>query len=89
MDKLKGVKDMRNKKKNHPQHHQGSSLIKKIITELYLIIAIMSIMNHKISSFSNLLAEITVYTCLTISLNLMLENVSIKQIKEDIKLLFD
>ena len=80
---------MRNKKKNHPHHHKGSSLIKKIITGLYLIIAILSILNHKIDSLSNLLTEITVYTCLTISLNLMLENVSIKQIKEDIKLLFD
>ena len=78
---------MRNKKKR--TNHHKSSLVKKIITGLYLIIVILSILNHKIDSFSNLLAEITVYTCLTISLNLMLENVSIKQIKEDIKLLFD
>lgn len=78
---------MENKKKR--TNHDKSSLIKKIITGLYLIITILSIMNHKIDSLSNLLAEITVYTCLTISLNLMLENVSIKQIKEDIKLLFD
>ncbi len=79
---------MSNKKKNHPNHQKGSSLIKKIILGLYLIIAILSIFNHKIVSLENLLTEITVYTCLAFSLNLILQNVSIKQIKEDIKLLF-
>ena len=78
---------MINKKKR--TNHYKSPLVKKLTMSLYIVIAILSILNHKIDSFINLLAEITVYTCLTISLNLMFENVSIKQIKEDIKLLFD
>lgn len=63
--------------------------LKKISLTSYTIIAILSIMSHKIDSLSNLLAEITVYTSLVIMLNTMLKNASISKIRSDMKLLFD
>lgn len=77
---------MSNKKKRTLNHK--SPLVKKLTMSLYIVVAVLSILNHKIVSLENLLTEITVYTCLAFSLNLILQNVSIKQIKEDIKLLF-
>ena len=63
--------------------------LKKISLILYLILAILSIINHKIDNWGAFLTELVVYTGFTIMLDLILENVSIKQIKEDIKLLFN
>lgn len=63
--------------------------LKKISLILYLILAILSIINHKIDNWGAFLTELVVYTGFTIMLDLILENVSIKQIKEDIKLLFE
>lgn len=65
-----------------------SPLVKKITMLLYIVIAILSILSHKIANLENLLLEIIVYTCLAFSLNLILENVSVKQIKKFIKVLF-
>ncbi|MBQ7139944.1 MAG: hypothetical protein IJO32_00395 [Bacilli bacterium] len=79
---------MKNKKKR-TLYHKRNSFVKKITIIFYLIIAILSIMSHKIDSLSNLLAEITVYTSLAIMLNTMLKNVSISKIMSDMKLLFD
>lgn len=78
---------MNNKKKR--TQSPISPLVKKLTMLLYIVITILSILNHKIDSLSNLLTEITVYTCLAIMLNLILENVSIKQIRKDFKLLFE
>ena len=63
--------------------------LKKISLILYLILAILSIINHKIDNWGTFLTELVVYTGIAIMLDLILENVSIKQIKEDIKLLFE
>ena len=63
--------------------------LKKISLILYLILVIMSIINHKIDNWGTFLTELVVYTGFAIMLDLILENVSIKQIKEDIKLLFE
>ena len=78
---------MRNKKKRTLNHK--SPLVKKLTILLYIVITILSILNHRIDSLSDLLTETIVYTCLIIALNIMFKNISIKQIKEDIKLLFD
>lgn len=66
-----------------------SPLVKKLTMSLYIVIAILSIINHKIDNWGTFLTELVVYTGFTIMLDLILENVSIKQIKEDIKLLFE
>ena len=66
-----------------------SPLVKKLTMSLYIVIAILSIINHKIDNWGTFLTELVVYTGFAIMLDLILENVSIKQIKEDIKLLFE
>ena len=76
------------KKRTNPPRIRKFPL-KKISLILYLILAILSIINHKIDNWGAFLTELVVYTGFTIMLDLILENVSIKQIKEDIKLLFE
>ena len=80
---------MKPQKKKALNHHNKKLSLKKISPISYIIVAILSIMSHKIDSLSNLLAEITVYTSLAILLNTMLKNVSISKIMSDMKLLFD
>ena len=76
------------KKRTNPPRIRKFPL-KKISLILYLILVIMSIINHKIDNWGTFLTELVVYTGFAIMLDLILENVSIKQIKEDIKLLFE
>lgn len=76
------------KKRTNPTTKKFS-LIKKLTMSLYIVITILSIINHKIDNWGAFLTELVVYTGFTIMLDLILENVSIKQIKEDIKLLFE
>lgn len=66
-----------------------SPLVKKLTMLLYIVISILSIINHNIAHLSDLVLEIIVYICLTLSLNTILKNVSIKQIIEEVKLLFN
>lgn len=80
---------MSNKKKNRPNYQKGSSLIKKIIFGLYIIIVILSILNHKIDNWGTFITELVVYIGFAIMLIIMLKNVSIKQFKEDFKFLFE
>lgn len=87
MDKLKGVKNMKTQKKR--TQSPISPLVKNLTMSLYIVIAILSIINHKIDNWGTFLTELVVYTGFAIMLDLILENVSIKQIKEDIKLLFE
>ncbi len=80
---------MKAQKKKALNHHIKKLSLKKISMLLYIVISILSIMNHNIAHLSDLVLEIIVYTCLTLSLNTILKNVSIKQIIEEVKLLFN
>ena len=80
---------MGNKKKNRPNYQKGSSLIKKIIFGLYIIIVILSILNHKIDNSGTFLTELVVYIGFAIMLIIILKNMSIKQFKEEFKILFE
>ena len=80
---------MGNKKKNRPNYQKGSSLIKKIIFGLYIIIVILSILNHKIDNPGTFLTELVVYIGFAIMLIIILKNMSIKQFKEEFKILFE
>ena len=79
---------MKAQKKRPLNHHKKRIPLKKISLILYLILVIMSIINHKIDNWGTFLTELVVYTGFAIMLDLILENISIKRIKEDIKLLF-
>ena len=91
MDKLKGVTIMinrKNKKKKALNHYIKKLSLKKISLIFYTIISIKSILMHNIVNLSDLLIELSVYLCIGIGLYISIKNVSIKQIREDFKLLF-
>ena len=89
MNKLKGVKNKKKKKKRTNPTTKKFSLIKKLTMSLYIVIAILSIINHKIDNWGTFITELVVYIGFAIMLIIMLKNVSIKQFKEEFKFLFE
>ncbi len=76
-------------KKNHPHHEKVSSLIKMIILAFYTILAVLSILHHNINSIDSLIIELIVYTVLGLGLYTIIDNISLKSLKEGLKVLFD
>ena len=79
---------MKTQKKRPLNHHKKRIPLKKISLILYLILVIVSISNHKIDNLGTFLTELVVYIGFAIMLIIILKNMSIKQFKEEIKILF-
>ena len=81
---------MKTQKKNHPLNHKTvSSFVKKLTMSLYIVIAILSIMHHQIADTNNFLTELIIYAALGVGTYIVIKNISLKQIKEDLKLFFE
>lgn len=73
---------MNNKKRTTLNHYKkGSSKIKIFMQILYILFAIMSIMAHNIQDLGHLLLEISIYTGLGFGINILTDDLSIKEIK--------
>ena len=69
-------------------NHLLSSLVKKLTISLYIFVAVLSIMHHNINNIGNLVVELIVYSSFGIWLNMVIKNISIKNIKEGLRILF-
>ena len=79
---------MKAQKKRPLNHYKKRIPLKKISLIFYTIISIKSILMHNIVNLSDLLVELSVYLCIGFGIHIVIKNVSIKQIREDFKLLF-
>lgn len=80
---------MNTQKKNSHNQQKVSSFVKKLTMLLYIVMAILSMLHHNIDSINNLITEVILYMILGLGVYMIVDSISIKNIKKNLNILFD
>ena len=80
---------MNTQKKNSHNQQKVSSFVKKLTMLLYIVMAILSMLHHNIDSINDLITEVILYVILGLGVYMIVDSISIKNIKKNLNILFD